>query len=225
MAGNLGDINGTEYPGTVRALNPATGAYIWQHAAPGPVIGALAYDNGMVLDGGGSVLEVLNAATGARLYSYDTGAQIYAGPSVADGVIYTGNTNGQVLAFALPSTPPASPPPDPNCPSGFTCQDIGGATPAGSEAVSGSTWSVTAGGAGVGSTSDQFRMISEPTSGDAQVTAEITGAACRDRVAGGRDDPAEQRPWVAVLRRLRGAGPHPDGGVPHSVRRRLIGHL
>lgn len=175
MAGNLGDINGTEYPGTVRALNPATGAYIWQHAAPGPVIGALAYDNGMVLDGGGSVLEVLDATTGARVYSYDTGAQIYAGPSVADGVIYTGNTNGQVLAFALPSTPPASPPPDPNCPSGYTCQDIGGATPAGSEAVSGSTWSVTAGGAGVGSTPDQFRMISEPTSGDNQVTAEVTG--------------------------------------------------
>jgi outer membrane protein assembly factor BamB/regulation of enolase protein 1 (concanavalin A-like superfamily) len=175
MAGNLGDINGTEYPGTVRALNPATGAYIWQHAAPGSVIGALAYDNGMVLDGAGSVLEVLNATTGARLYSYDTGAQIYAGPSVADGVIYTGNTNGQVLAFELPSTPPAGPPPDPNCPSGYTCQDIGGATPAGSEAVSGSSWSVTAGGAGVGTTSDQFRMISEPTSGDAQVTAEITG--------------------------------------------------
>jgi len=175
MAGNLGDINGTEYPGTVRALNPATGAYIWQHAAPGPVIGALAYDNGMVLDGAGSVLEVLSAATGARLYSYDTGSQIYAGPSVADGVIYTGSTAGQVTAFALPSTSPASPPPDPNCPSGFTCQDIGGSSPAGSEAVSGSTWSVTAGGVGVGPTSDQFRLISEPTAGNAQVTAEVTG--------------------------------------------------
>ena len=175
MAGNLGNINGTEHPGTVRALNPATGAYIWQHAAPGSVIGALAYDNGMVIDGGGSALEVLNATTGARLYSYDTGSQIYAGPSVAGGVIYTGNTAGQVLAFALPSTPPGNPPPDPNCPSGYTCQDIGAAVPAGSEAVSGSTWSVTAGGAGVAGTSDQFRMISKPTSGDAQVTAEVTG--------------------------------------------------
>ena len=53
LAGNLGAINGTEYPGTVRALNPATGASIWQHGAPGSVIGALAYDNGMVLDGAG----------------------------------------------------------------------------------------------------------------------------------------------------------------------------
>jgi regulation of enolase protein 1 (concanavalin A-like superfamily) len=128
-----------------------------------------------VLDGGGSVLEVLSAATGARLYSYDTGSQIYAGPSVANGIIYTGNTAGQVIAFGLPSTSPGSPPPDPNCPSGFTCQDIGSPTPAGTDSVSGSTWSVTAGGGGVGTTSDQFRLLSEPTSGDAQVTAEVTG--------------------------------------------------
>jgi outer membrane protein assembly factor BamB/regulation of enolase protein 1 (concanavalin A-like superfamily) len=175
LAGNLGEINGTEYPGTVRALNPATGAYIWQHGAPGSVIGALAYDNGMVLDGAGSVLEVLSAATGARLYSYDTGSQIYAGPSVANGIIYTGNTAGKVTAFALPSTSPGSPPPDPNCPSGFTCQDIGSPTPAGTDSVSGSTWSVTAGGGGVSTTSDQFRLISEPAGGDAQVTAEVTG--------------------------------------------------
>jgi outer membrane protein assembly factor BamB/regulation of enolase protein 1 (concanavalin A-like superfamily) len=178
LAGNLGVINGTEYPGTVRALNPATGAYLWQHAAPGPVIGALAYDNGMVLDGAGSVLEVLDASTGARLYSYDTGSQIYGGPSVANGVIYTGNTAGQVVAFGLPSSA-TTPPADPSCPSGFTCQDIGSPAPAGSETASGGTWSVTAGGSGAGggtgAASDQFRMISEPANGDVQVTAEVTG--------------------------------------------------
>ncbi len=77
MAGNTGVIDGVGYPGTVNALNPATGAFAWQHAAPGSVIGALAYDNGMVFDGGGSYLEVLSATTGERLYSYDTGSQIY----------------------------------------------------------------------------------------------------------------------------------------------------
>jgi outer membrane protein assembly factor BamB/regulation of enolase protein 1 (concanavalin A-like superfamily) len=201
MAGNLGNVNGTEYPGTVRALSPATGAYIWQHAAPGPVIGALAYDNGMVIDGGGSVLEVLSAATGARLYSYDTGSQIYAGPSVADGVIYTGNTAGQVVAFALPATPPASPPADPNCPAGFTCQDIGSPAPAGSEAVSGSAWSVAAGGAGAGGATDQFRMLGEPTSGDAQVTAEVTGQSAGNGSEAGvmiRQSNAPGSPYYAV---------------------------
>jgi outer membrane protein assembly factor BamB/regulation of enolase protein 1 (concanavalin A-like superfamily) len=175
VAGNLGSINGTEYPGTVRALNPANGAYLWQHAAPGSVIGALAYENGMVIDGGGSVLEVLDAATGARLYSYDTGSQIYAGPSVANGIIFTGNTAGQVVAFGLPSSV-TTPPADPNCPSGYTCQDIGGATPAGSETVSGPAWSLQAGGSGIGTAGpDKFRMISAPANGDAQVTAKLTG--------------------------------------------------
>jgi outer membrane protein assembly factor BamB len=109
VAGNRGLIGNTEFPGTVRAEDPATGRYVWQHGAPGNVIGALAYDHGMVIDGGGSVLEVLAAKTGARLYSYDTGAQIYAGPSVAGGVIYTGNTAGQVLAFRL-ARPAGRPP-------------------------------------------------------------------------------------------------------------------
>ena len=173
MAGGSGVINGVGYPGTVRALNPATGAYLWQHAAPGNVIGALAYDNGMVFDGGGSVLEVLDAQTGQRLYSYDTGSQIYAGPSIAEGMVFTGNTAGVVTAFGLPSSPTLLRLTR-ICPSGFTCQDIGSPTPAGTEQDSAGAWTVTAGGGGVAGTSDGFRLMSEPTNGDSQVTAEIT---------------------------------------------------
>ena len=173
VGGGNGVINGTGAAGTVRAIDPTTGAFVWQHAAPGLVLGALAYDNGLVLDGGGSTLEVLSATTGQRLYSYDTGSQIYAGPSTAGGVIFVGNTAGQVQAFGLPSSAPPAPPADANCPAGFTCQDIA-ATPAGSEQVSGGSWSVSAGGSGVGGTSDSFRLLSEPTAGDAQVAAEVT---------------------------------------------------
>ena len=176
LAGNTGVINGVGYPGTVLALNPANGDFIWQHGAPGSVIGALAYDNGMVFDGGGSYLEVLDATTGQRLYSYDTGSQIYGGPSIADGVIYIGDTNGQVDAFAEPASPPPAPPPDPNCPSGFTCQDIGSPSPAGSETITGTSWTVSAGGSGVTGTADSFRLMSEPTDGNAQVSAQVTAA-------------------------------------------------
>jgi outer membrane protein assembly factor BamB/regulation of enolase protein 1 (concanavalin A-like superfamily) len=176
LGGGDGVINGTGYPGTVSALNPSNGKYLWQHAAPGIVIGALAYDNGMVFDGGGSVLEVLDAGTGTRLYSYDTGSQIYAGPSIANGIIYTGNVAGTVTAFAEPSvTPP--PPPDPNCPAGFTCQDIGNPSPSGSEITPGADWTVTAGGGGVAGTSDAFRLMSKTTAGDAQVTAQVKSQA------------------------------------------------
>ncbi|MEY9967468.1 outer membrane protein assembly factor BamB [Streptacidiphilus sp. MAP12-16] len=183
LAGATGAINGVEYPGTVRALDPATGGYLWQHAAPGMVIGALAYDNGLVLDGGGSVLEVLDANTGNRLYSYDTGTQIYGGPSVAGGIIFTGNTAGQVVAFGLPAST-TTPPADPSCPSGFTCQDIGGPTPAGVETVTGTggtaQWKTVTGGPGISAagtpkgSADAFRLLSRPTAGDAQVTAQLT---------------------------------------------------
>lgn len=176
MAGNTGVINGVGYPGTVRALNPSNGDFIWQHGAPGSVIGALAYDNGMVFDGGGDYLEVLDATTGQRLYSYDTGSQIYAGASIADGIVYVGNTAGQVDAFSEPASPPPPPPPDQNCPSGFTCQDIGSPSPAGSETVTSGSWSISAGGAGVSGTSDSFRLMSEPTDGDAQVSTLVQSA-------------------------------------------------
>lgn len=173
FAGGQGTIGGEGYPGTVDGINSATGAYTWQHPTTGSVIGALAYDNGLVFDGGGSVFEALNAATGATLYSYDTGSQIYAGPSVADGMVFVGNTAGDVEAFGLGTS--ATPPADPNCPGGFTCQDIGNTTPAGTETVTGGSWSVAAGGGGLAGTADSARLESEPATGDDSVSAAVTG--------------------------------------------------
>ena len=178
QAGGVTTIGGVGYGGSVQALNATTGAVLWQHPEAGPVIGAITYMNGMVIAGAGSAVELLDAATGHRVYSYDTGpgSWIYAAPAVANGVIITGNTAGSIYAFALPATLPGSPPPDPNCPSGFTCQDIGSPAPAGSETVSGGVWNVSAGGAGFTGTgtSDQFRLMSEPSSGDVQIDARLT---------------------------------------------------
>ena len=178
QAGGVTTIGGVGYGGSVQALNATTGTVIWQHPEAGPVIGAITYMNGMVIAGAGSAVELLDAATGQRVYSYDTGpgAWIYAAPAVANGIIITGNTAGTVYAFALPATLPSPPPPDPNCPSSFTCQDVGSPVPAGSESVSGGVWNVSAGGAGFTGTgtSDQFRLLSEPSSGDVQVDARLT---------------------------------------------------
>lgn len=171
-AGGNTSINGVGYKGAVRALDPATGNYLWQHGAPDVIIPALAYSNGLVIDGAGSVLEVLDAATGTRLYSYTTSNLLFAAPSVSSGQIFTGNTDGYVYAFGLPTTPPPTPTPDPNCPSGWSCQDIGNPTPAGSETVSGGTWTINAGGAGIGGTSDQFRFITQNASRDTQISAQ-----------------------------------------------------
>jgi outer membrane protein assembly factor BamB len=173
QAGGNTSINGHGYKGAVRALDPATGNSIWEHGASDVVTPALAYSNGLVIDGAGSLFEVLDAKSGTRLYSYETSNKMYAAPSVSNGQIFTGNTDGYVHAFSLPATPPPPPPPDPNCPSGWTCQDIGNPTPAGSETVSSSTWSVKAGGAGIGGNSDQFRFIAQSVSGDTQITAQV----------------------------------------------------
>jgi len=177
QAGGVTTINGVGYGGSVQALNATTGAVVWQHPEAGPVIGAITYMNGMVIAGAGSGLELLNASNGQRLYSYDTGPGnwIYAAPAVAGGVIITGNTAGVIYGFGLPATLPGSPPPDPNCPTSFTCQDIGSPSPAGSESVANGAWTVSAGGAGVSGTSDSFRLMSEPSSGDVQIDARVTG--------------------------------------------------
>jgi outer membrane protein assembly factor BamB len=182
-AGGRGAINGVISSGTVRALNPATGAFIWQRVAPGDVIGALAYDNGMLLVPAGTIFEVLSAKTGARLYSYDTGSLIYAGVSAADGKFFVSNTAGEMIAFGLPKTKPHTPA-DRNCPGGFTCQAIGRASPSGHEASCADgacaataarhgRLTISAGGSGVGGTSDRFRLVSAPTNGTDQVVARV----------------------------------------------------
>ena len=87
--------------GSVRALNPSTGDFVWQAATPGSIIPALAYANGLVVDGAGTTLEVRRAASGARLYSYTARGPIYGAPSVANGRIYAGSADGKVYAFGV----------------------------------------------------------------------------------------------------------------------------
>ncbi len=101
LGGGTTTINGTNYQGSVREVDPATGNFLWQHGAPGVVIAAIAYTNGLIIDGAGSVLEVLNSSTGAPLYTNAIGGAIYAAPTISNGTIFTGNTNGSVFAFGL----------------------------------------------------------------------------------------------------------------------------
>ena len=105
-----------------------------------------------------------NASTGALLYSYVLPAQVYGAVSVANSHFYVGDTAGQLYAFGI-GPKPATPPADPNCPAGFTCQDI--SSPArGSESATGGTLTVKAAGTGVTGTADQFRLVSVPVKGD-----------------------------------------------------------
>jgi hypothetical protein len=67
-----------------------------------------------------------------------------------------------------------SPPPLP-CPAPWTCQDIGSPALTGSQYFdpSSNAWTITAAGTDITGTSDQFRFVSQPLTGDGSVTAYI----------------------------------------------------
>ncbi|HYM85050.1 MAG TPA: PQQ-binding-like beta-propeller repeat protein, partial [Candidatus Dormibacteraeota bacterium] len=176
-AGGNTTIGGTGYPGGIRAIDPTSGNVVWEHGLASPVVPALAYDDGVVFAGVGPRREAFDASSGARLFSAATSGTIFAPPTISNGTVYVGSGDSSLWAFqvATPTTPSA----DPACPSGWTCQDIGSASPGGSETVSAGSWSISAGGAGLGGTasSDQARFMSEPASGDLQLTARVASQA------------------------------------------------
>jgi outer membrane protein assembly factor BamB len=170
FAGGNTTINGVGYRGAVRKINPATGGIIWEHGADQPVIPSIAWVNGTIVEAEGSTVEVLDAASGKSLYSYQTGAAIYSAPSVSNGSIYFGSSDSKLYGLALGNA--VTPPADPNCPAGFTCQDIRNPQK-GSESTNGNDLTVTASGAAIHGTSDQFRFLYQKTAGDVQVKTQL----------------------------------------------------
>ena len=93
--------------GTVNALNPATGAFEWRHCLNAPVLGAVTVFPGVVVVGAGRQVYAVNASTGASLYTYSGSGIFWGPPTVAEGMLFEGNQNGQLLAFA-PTPAPSS---------------------------------------------------------------------------------------------------------------------
>ncbi len=159
--------------GSISAMDPATGTVLWTRPTDQPILGSPALVNGMIAEVEGSTFEVLNAQTGSLVYSYVLPAAVYGGISVAQGQFYVGAVDGKLYAFGS-GPAPATPPADANCPPGFTCQDIH-APAKGSESNAAGTLTVTAAGTGIKGTGDQFRLVSEPVSGDSQASVTVTG--------------------------------------------------
>src|SRR6202011_4965157 len=72
---------------------------------------------------------------------------------------------------------PTPPPADANCPTSFTCQDIGNPGIAGNEQVNGNgSVTVNASGPGARSAADQMRIVTTPVTGDFQVKVDLLSA-------------------------------------------------
>jgi outer membrane protein assembly factor BamB len=167
--------NGQGAGGSITAFDPGTGNVLWSRQTDQPILGTPAYVNGMISLVQGSTFEVLDAFTGNLIYSYLMPKPAYGAVSIAQGQFYVGAVDGKLYAFGQgPAS--ATPPADPNCPSGFTCQDIH--NPAkGSEQSTGGNLIVTAAGTGIRGTGDQFRFISKQVSGDSQASVQIVAQA------------------------------------------------
>ena len=118
VAGGNTNINGQFCQGAVRAVNPASGSFIWQTCLnDGPVLGPVSEVPGVIAVSEGPVLAILTASSGNIIKSlHDTMSsnnQYYGGPSIFNGFIYIGNEDGNFYAYSTPSsstpTPSTSP--------------------------------------------------------------------------------------------------------------------
>jgi polyvinyl alcohol dehydrogenase (cytochrome) len=101
-------INGTLCAGGLRALNPANGAVVWSACYPGPTFAALTMGPGFLVIGAGpSVLVVgtQGASAGHVLFRLQDAqapnTRFFGAPSIADGVLYVGDADGNLFALGL----------------------------------------------------------------------------------------------------------------------------
>jgi outer membrane protein assembly factor BamB len=98
----VGGDNTSTCSGTVNALNPSTGAFIWRHCFTdgGFVMGGVTVTSGgVVAVGEGSNIAVVSAATGASLFTFTGTGPFWGPPSVAGGTLYEGDMSGNLYAL------------------------------------------------------------------------------------------------------------------------------
>ena len=95
-------INGTSCNGSLRALEPASGSFLWQDClmvnAPAPVITV----PGLAVVGVGISLLIVDSSTGNPLFTFrdiNAGSKFYGPASISNGVLYIGNADGRLYAF------------------------------------------------------------------------------------------------------------------------------
>jgi polyvinyl alcohol dehydrogenase (cytochrome) len=108
VAGNPTKIGGTSYPGSIRELNPATGAPIWETGLAAGVLGTPSESGGGVLavstwdDTHPNAVYLINPSTGVKLRTLNqspTATKEFAQPVFADGYLLIPTLNGGLIAY------------------------------------------------------------------------------------------------------------------------------
>lgn len=112
MAGNGTTIGGTTYRGSIRRIDPATGAFLWQRGLNNSVIGSPSLNGGGLIGVGTydpaataaqpNASYLINKDTGAIVRTIDSTGNYFAQPVFADGWLYTARTGGLVKGWHLP---------------------------------------------------------------------------------------------------------------------------
>jgi outer membrane protein assembly factor BamB len=104
LAGPNATIKGRNYAGSVDAVSPATGHFLWRYGTSGYVLAAVSYNNGLVVAGSGSTLLVFDAVRGVPILNFTTGGVIFGPAAIANGCIFFGSTDFNAYALGLPGS-------------------------------------------------------------------------------------------------------------------------
>ena len=99
----------TSCTGSLNALNPSTGAFIWQHCfTDGFVLGGVTgASGGVVAVGEGNNIALFTAATGASLFTYTGTGPFFGPPTISGSTLYEGDMSGNLYAFTTNEPPGA----------------------------------------------------------------------------------------------------------------------
>ncbi len=90
------------------------------------------------------------------------------------GITSHAQGTGSAVTLDTVSITPGETPPPGVCPTGWSCTDIGGALPTGSDSLTNGTWSEVGGGGDIWGTSDAFHLASQTLTGDGTISAHVT---------------------------------------------------
>jgi outer membrane protein assembly factor BamB len=108
-AGTTTTVNGTRFRGSVRRLNPATGAVMWARGLAKPILGTPTLNGSGVMaagsydTAGADVVYLINSATGRVLRTIPVGAdEVWGQPVFADGYLLVPTTGATgLLVYSL----------------------------------------------------------------------------------------------------------------------------